>query len=112
LPRRHTFSAAGVLAVLAPAAAQDAPALRGSIGVQDAETASPAALESLQRRRQPGGSGTAEEDEGRAGADAFPNDLAMDPSLLPTAPEPPPLHRPLHELSIQHAFWRFLVVGG
>jgi len=97
LPRRHTFSAAGVLAatllaaMLAPAAAQDAPALRGSIGVQDAETASPAALESLQRRRQPGGSGTAEEgSEGRGSADAFPNDLARDPSLLPTAPEPPP----------------------
>jgi hypothetical protein len=97
LPRRHTFSAAGVLAatllaaILAPAAAQDEPALRGSIGVQDAETASPAALESLQRRRQPGASGTAEEGgEGRGANDPFPNDLARDPSLLPTAPEPPP----------------------
>ncbi|MGK2923441.1 MAG: outer membrane beta-barrel protein [Methyloceanibacter sp.] len=74
-------------AMLAPAAAQDAPALRGSIGVQDADDVPPA-LESLQRRRQPDGPGTG---EAGAGSDnAFPNDLARDPSLLPTAPEPPP----------------------
>ena len=73
MPRRHTSSAAGALAaaltvaVLAPAAAQDAagPPLRGSIGAQDAT------------------------DNSASGA-AAPNNLADDSSLMPAPPTPPP----------------------
>ena len=93
MPRRHTSSAAGALAatllvaMLAPAAAQNAPVLRGSIGVQEADDA-PQPLQSLQNRRK---STSTQTGTGGAGSNtSLPNDLAQDPSLLPTEPEPPP----------------------
>jgi hypothetical protein len=73
----------------APATAQDAPALRGSIGAQEADGA-PQPLQSLQRRRQSTGTGTGTSGPSAAGGNGLPNDLARDPALLPTTPEPPP----------------------
>jgi len=95
LPRRHTSSAAGALAAslldarLAAAAAQDAPALRGSIGAQGADETPPVnQLQSLQRRGQ--SSGTQSSTAGADGGTPVLNDLTRDPTLLPTEPEPPP----------------------
>jgi hypothetical protein len=99
LPRRHTSSAAGALAatllaaMLAPAAAQDAPGLRGSIGAQGVDDAQP--LESLQRRRQSVGSQSSTDGSQSSTGDAtsdsvLTNDLARDPTLLPAEPAPPP----------------------
>lgn len=95
MPRRHTSSAAGALAatllaaMLAPAAAQDAPALRGSIAAQGAD-GTPPPLGSLQQRRQSTGTRTGTGGSSAGSDNGLPNDLARDPDLLPTTPEPPP----------------------
>ncbi|HUU66600.1 MAG TPA: outer membrane beta-barrel protein [Methyloceanibacter sp.] len=87
MPRRHTPSAAGALAaaltvaVLAPAAAQDAagPPLRGSIVAQDAEDNAADSAASRRRRE------SRQDDTGAAL-----NNLADDTSLTPAPPAPPP----------------------
>ena len=98
MPRRHTISAAGALAVAllagshVPAAAQGTavPPLRGSIGAQDTGAAQP--LPSLQKRQQQqlqGGTGTPGEGIGEGPATPA-LDPTKDPSLFPAEPAPPP----------------------
>jgi len=102
LPRRHTLSAAGALAatllaaLLAPAAAQNAPApgLRGSIGTQSTDAQNP----SLTKRRQQEADDNQITTQGRSSSRSsnpaltptISPDLTTDTSLVPAPPAPPP----------------------
>jgi hypothetical protein len=103
LPRRHTLSAAGALAAtllaawLAPAAAQNAaaPALRGSIGTQDAVGQTPP--DSLAQQRQEEAEDNRTTTQGPRTRSSNPAltpiispDLTADTSLLPAPPAAPP----------------------
>ena len=103
MPRRHTSSAAGALAAVliaaacAPAAAQEVagPALRGSIGVEQAEpqvqpsSRAKAKAENKKKRRQ-NVDGLMGVEGSQTGAPTIPGNLATDQSLLPQPPAPPP----------------------
>ena len=115
MPRRHTSSAAGALAaallaaLCAPAAAQDAsvpgvqlpaaPPLRGSVGTQSGDEATP--LPSRTRQRREAERDAASDDVTADGVfntqtlDNLANDPALSPAApgapgLPAAPAPPP----------------------
>jgi len=101
LPRRHTSSAAGALAAIliaaacVPAAAQEVvgPALRGSIGVQQAEPpaqpSSRASAKAKAKKKQRQKAGGVMGVEGSQPGAPIPDNLATDQSLLPQPPAPP-----------------------